>query len=188
MSTASAARVADIYAQTLLDLADEARAMETAAADLNTVATMLTQNPDFAAFLASPYFAEQTKQDLIRKVFTGRLDRLTLHFLLVLLEHERGALLPQILARFTQLYREYQGYHTVNVTVARPLSPAQTEKLARELAEALQAKVDIEVHVDPFILGGVIIRYDEQMLDNSIRGRLTRTVYQLTSPQKRQKK
>ncbi len=188
MSTAPAARVAEIYAQTLRDLADEARAVETVAADLNTVATLLTQNPDFAAFLASPYFAEQAKQDLIRKVLADRLSRLTLHFLLVLLEHERGALLPQITARFAQLYREYQGYHTVNVTVARPLRPEQTEKLARELAEALQAKIDIDVHVDPSILGGVIIRYDEQMLDNSIRGRLTRTVYQLTSPQKRQKK
>ena len=188
MSTATAARVTDIYAQTLLDLAEQSQAVDTIAAEMNTIATLLTQNPDFAAFLASPYFAEQTKQDLVRKLFTGKLDQLTLHFLLVLLEHERGALLPAMAERFRQLHRVYQGYRTVNVTVARPLGTEQTQKLARELAEALHAKVDVDVHVDPSILGGTIIRYGEEMLDNSVRGRLARTVNQLTNPQKRQKK
>jgi len=71
--------------------------------------------------------------------------------------------------------------------VARTIGKEQMEKLARELAEALNAKVDLDVHVDSSVLGGIIIRYDEKMLDNSVRGRLARTVNQLTNPQKRQK-
>jgi F-type H+-transporting ATPase subunit delta len=187
MNTGTAARVADIYAQTLLDLAQQAETVGPVAADLDTLSTLLTQNPSFGAFLASPYFDEDTKKDLLRKVWANRVQRLTLNFLLVMIDHGRGALLPLIVNRFTQLYRRYQGYETVEVTVAKPLDGPQREKLLRDLAEALQMKVDLDVHVDPAILGGVVIRYNENMLDNSVRGRLARTINQLTNPQTRQK-
>lgn len=187
MNTGTAARVAGIYAQTLLDLAKEAQTVGPVAADLDTLSTLLARDPSFGTFLASPYFSEENKKDLLRKVFAGNLQRLTLNFLLVMIDHGRGALLPLIVNRFTQLHRVYQGYETVEVTVAKPLDPPQQEKLLHDLAEALKTKVDLDVHVDPAILGGVIIRYDENMLDNSIRGRLARTVDQLTNPQTRQK-
>jgi F-type H+-transporting ATPase subunit delta len=187
MNTGTAARVADIYAQTLLDLAQQARTVEPVAADLDTVSTLLTRDASFGAFLASPYFDEETKKDLLRKVLANHVQRLTLNFLQVMIDHGRGALLPLIVNRFTQLYRRYQGYETVEVTVAKALDGPQREKLQRDLAEALKMKVDLEVHVDPAILGGVIIRYNENMLDNSIRGRLARTIDQLTNPEIRQK-
>jgi F-type H+-transporting ATPase subunit delta len=187
MTTASATRIAGIYAHTLLDLAQQSQTVEPVAADLDGVSALLKQQPNFQAFLASPYFAEQTKGDLVRRVFTGKLNSLTLHFLSVMIDHDRGAFLPHIIDRFHQLHREYQGYKPVTVTVARPRSQEQLGKLSQELAEALNAKVDLDVHVDPSLLGGVIIRYGEEMLDNSIRGRLARTIHQLTNPQKRQK-
>jgi F-type H+-transporting ATPase subunit delta len=149
---------------------------------------MLEQSPDFEAFLASPYFGEQAKRDMIRKILTGRLQPLTLHFLFVMIDHNRGRFLPQIVGRYHQLYRVYQGYQTVEVTMAQPLSDDEKEKLAKELAEAMNAKIDLDVRVDPGLLGGLVIRYGDKMVDNSVRGRLARTVHQLlTYPQKRQK-
>ena len=188
MNSGTAARVADIYARSLLDLARESRTVEAVAADLEAVSTLLAQQPDLEAFLASPYFAEQTKRDLIREVLTGRLQRMTVNFLSVLIDHNRGAILPRILERFRQLYRAYQGYETVSVTVAKSLSQEQFQKLSQELAEAMRAKIDLEVLVDPSILGGVIIRHADKMLDNSIRGRLIRTVSQVANPENRHKK
>jgi len=188
MNTATATRIADIYARSLLDLAKEAQAVETIAADLETVAALLAQEPDLEAFLASPYFAEQTKRDVIRKVLTGRLHDLTLRFLCVMIDHGRGALLPGILERFRQLHRAYQGYEAVMVTVAQGLSREQIDKLAQDLAQAMGAKIDLEVQVDPSLLGGIIIRHGDQMLDNSVRGRLTRTVSQVANPENRYKK
>jgi F-type H+-transporting ATPase subunit delta len=188
MNTATAARLADIYARSLLDLAKESRTVEAVAADLEAVSTLLAQQPDLEAFLASPYFAEQTKRDLIREVFTGRLDRMTVNFLSVMIDHNRAAILPRILARFRQLYRAYQGYESVSVTVAQSPSQEQFQKLSREVAEAMRVKIDLEVLVDPSILGGVILRHGDKMLDNSVRGRLTRTVSQVANPENRHKK
>ncbi len=67
MKSGTATRLADIYARSLLDLAKESRIVEAVAADLEVIADLLAQQPDLEAFLASPYFAEQTKRDLIRR-------------------------------------------------------------------------------------------------------------------------
>jgi F-type H+-transporting ATPase subunit delta len=187
MKTAAAARIAEVYAGALLDLAEQSHEVETVWADLDAVSTLLTQNPDFRAFLASPYFAQQAKQDVVRKLFSGRVQPLTLHLLLVMIDHDRAAMLPEIIERYRQLYRVYQGYETVSVTVAQPIDEQHKEKLTRELAEALNTKIDLDVHVDPAILGGTIIRYDDKMVDNSARGRLGRTVRQLLDLQKKGK-
>jgi len=187
MSTGTAAHLADIYARSLMDLAKQGQLVEAVAADFDAISTLLTQNPDFEAFLASPYFDEKTKRDLIRQVFTGKLQGLTLNFLSVMIDHNRGRFLPEIIGRYRQLYRLYQGYQPVDVTVAQPMSEEEMEKLSRELAEAMNVKIDLDVHVDTAILGGLIIRYGDKMVDNSVKGRLTRTVNQLLNPQKRQK-
>ena len=187
MNVGTAAHLADVYAQSLMDLARQSGLVEAVAADFELISTLLAQNPDFEAFLASPYFGEQTKRELVRKTLAGGLQRLTINFLCVVIDHNRGALVPEILGRYRQLYREYQGYQPVEVTVAQPLSDEQVEKLSRELAEAMNRKIDLDVRTDPGILGGMIVRYGDKMVDNSVKGRLTRTIHQLRNPVKRQK-
>ncbi len=76
----------------------------------------------------------------------------------------------------------------MTVTVAQSLSREQLEKLTRDLAEAMHTKIDLEVRADPAILGGIVIRHGDQMLDNSVRGRLLRTVSQIANPQNRYNK
>jgi len=187
MSTATAEHIADIYARSLMDLAVRSQSIEAVAEDLDLVSMLLEQNPDFEAFLGSPYFGEQAKREMVRRILTGRLQRLTLNFLFVMIDHNRGRFLPEIIGRYRQLYRAYQGYQTVDVTVAQPMSDEEKEQLSKDLAEAMNAKIDLEVHVDGALLGGMVIRYGDKMVDNSVRGRLSRTVHQLLNPQKRQK-
>jgi F-type H+-transporting ATPase subunit delta len=187
MNSGTAAHVADIYARSLMDLARQSGLVEAVAADFDVISTLLSQNPDFEAFLASPYFGEQAKRELVRKILTGRLQRLTLNFLSVMIDHNRGGLLPAIIGRYRQLYRVYQGYQPVEVTVAQPMSPEQIEKLSQELADAMNTKIDLDVRTDPTILGGLVVRYGDKMVDNSVKGRLARTIHQLRNPLKRQK-
>ncbi|OHB65951.1 MAG: ATP synthase F1 subunit delta [Planctomycetes bacterium RBG_13_62_9] len=188
MNAATAARIADIYARTLMDLAQESGMVEAVSDDLEAISSVLAQELDLQPFLASPYFAEETRRDLMRRVFSGKVNQLTLHFVLVMVEHDRGGLLSRSIDRFRRLYRAYQGYEPVTATVAQGLSDEQTNKLARDLAEAMKIKIDLDVQVDPSLLGGIVIRHGDKLLDNSIRGRLTRTVSRITSTEKRYKK
>ncbi len=187
MSNGAAMQIIESYAQSLLDLARQSEIIDAVEEDLETVSALLKQEPNFQAFLASPYFAEQTKRDLVRRVLAGRFNGLTLNFLSVLVDHNRGALLPEIIGRYKQFYRVYRGYQTVTAVVSRPLREDQKAKLAEDLAAALHAKVDLDVHVDPSILGGVVFRYGDKMLDNSVRGRLARTVNRIVNSENRYK-
>jgi len=187
MKAGTATHLADLYAGSLLELARDSGTIEDVSADLETLATLLAREPGFGAFLASPYFAEQTKQDLLQRVFAGKLHRITINFLDVAIDHNRGALLPQMVDRYRKLYRRYRGYEAVTVTVAQSLSREQQDQLARDLAQAMQVRIDMEVQVDPSLLGGVIIRHGDQMLDNSIRGRLLRAVRRVADPENRHK-
>lgn len=186
MNSGVVARLVETYAQSLLDLARQSAIIDVVEQDVEIVSALLEQEPSLQGFLASPYFAEQTKRDLVRKVLCGRLNDLTLNFLSVLIDHNRGAFLPEIIDRYKQLYRIHRGYQTITAVVSHPLREDQKAKLAQDLAAAMHAKVDLDVHVDPSILGGVIFRYGDKMLDNSVRGRLVRTVEQITHPERRQ--
>jgi len=186
MSHGTAALLAETYARSLLELAEQSRLVDDVQADLETLAALLAQEPSFPAFLSSPYFAEETQRDLVRRTFEGALHPMTLHFLFVIIDHNRGKLLPEMIERYRGLYRALRGYRTVTAVVARPLRDDQKTKLAQDLAAAMHAQVDLDVQVDPSLLGGVVLRYGDRMLDNSLRGRLVRTVGRIADPQRRQ--
>jgi F-type H+-transporting ATPase subunit delta len=179
----TAAHITDIYARCLLDVAAESDELEAVQEDVETLGTLLAQVPDFASFLASPYFSEQTRRDLIRKVFSDKARSITVNFLYTLIDHNRGAFLADIVERCRQLYRVRQGRREVRVTVAQPMSESQCETLLQELAATMRTRVDLDVHVNPSIIGGIIIRYGDRMLDNSVRGRLVRMLSRLKNPQ-----
>lgn len=187
MSTGRAVQIVEAYAQTLLDLARQSKIVDAVEEDLETVSTLLKQERNFQAFLASPYFAEQTKQNVVRKVLSGKINDLTNNFLSVLLDHNRGALLADVIDRFRQLCRAERGYRAITAVVSRPLPEPQKAKLAEDLAAAMSVKVDLDIRVDPSILGGVIFRYGDKMLDNSVRGRLARTVSRIVNSENRYK-
>lgn len=187
MSKGGAVQIIEAYAQCLLDLAGQSKIIDAVEEDMEGVAILLERGPGFQAFLSSPYFAEQTKRDLVRKTLAGKLNALTLNFLSVVIDHDRGRLLPEIIDRYKQLYRVYRGYQAVTAIVASPLPQDREAKMAEELGAAMHAKVDLEVRVDPSILGGVIFRYGDRMLDNSLRGRLVRTVNQIVNSENRYK-
>ena len=177
MRTADAVRIADMYARCLLELAQgTADGGDVIESDLSALSIVMTQEPAFRAFLVSPYFSESAKQELIRKVFAEKVDRMTLNFLLVVVAHHREAVLEQMIGRYRQLSQAGRGRQAVRVTVARTLSAEQQAGLSNDLAGALKAEVELDVRVEPSIIGGIVVHYAGRKVDNSIRTRLHRIV------------
>ncbi len=177
MRTGDAVRIADIYAGCLAEVArGTADKGDTVAQDLEALARVLAEEPQFRAFLMSPYFSESAKQDMLRRIFEGKVDPITLNFLLVVVGHHRESVLDQMIERFRQLTQTRHGRQAVRATVARPLSDEQQAGLTQNLTDALKAQVDLEVRVDPSIIGGIVIHYAGRKVDNSIRTRLHRIV------------
>jgi F-type H+-transporting ATPase subunit delta len=176
MRTADAVRIADIYARSLADVAQGAAGGDAVEGDLELLSAVMAHEPQFWDFLVSPYFSESAKQDMVRKVFEGKMDPITLNFLLVVVSHHREAVMDQMIRRYRELNQTRHGLQTVRATVARPLGDEQRAGLLRNLTEALKAEVELDVRVDPSIIGGIVFHYAGQKVDNSIRSRLHRVV------------
>lgn len=167
--------IARNYAETLLDLArrngGESTVDEFADA-MDDVAELLQSEPSVARFLATPRVDAESKKRAIRSAFGGRVPELLLHFLLVVIEKRRQGLLRQIADEYRALVDEARGRVRAEITLAEPAD----EALQREIVAALEAKLGKTVvprfTVEPGLLGGVLVRVGDQILDGTLRHRV----------------
>jgi F-type H+-transporting ATPase subunit delta len=175
-----ALRLGQIYAQAIYDLASEAQLVDVLKKDFDVLANVAGESKDFEKFMASPSFHQVQKKHLISEVFSGKLNELTVNLLMVAVEHERMRFLPQIIAKYNELWEAYHGLHRVKVIVSQAIESAEVERLTAGIADAIKGQVRLEVVVNPSILGGIIIRHGNKVIDNSIRNRLHLTVKEVT--------
>ncbi|MBP8302742.1 MAG: ATP synthase F1 subunit delta [Phycisphaerae bacterium] len=169
-------RLAHTYARVLFGLAEEAACLEEVREDLNLISTLMERHPDFGQVLVSPYFSLEDKRRLLHRVLSGRTAALTLEFLGLLVRRRRTALLGPIRDLYGQCLDRRNGLSDVTVTLARAPSEQETGRLSRDLESALGRPIRMKVLLDPEIVGGIVIRYDGRVIDNSLTGRLNRAV------------
>lgn len=161
------------YATALFDLASEAGAIDAVEASLAKVRAALDQSDDFKALATSPVIA----RDAAGKAVLSTADELgvdptTRNFLGVLAANRRLGELPAIIRAFRQLAARHRGETTAEVTSAHPLDDAQVDALKQSLRQRIGRDVNVELTVDPALLGGLVVRIGSQMIDSSIRTRL----------------
>jgi F-type H+-transporting ATPase subunit delta len=175
-SAGSGFRIGQVYAQAIFSLATEQKTIDDVKTDLDALMEFADKEESFLDFLASPYFNAQTKNELILKVFSDRLTELVMNFLFVVMKNGRAAYLPFMIDRYGKLW--FDNYHCCPVvaTVSEPLSVERIRNLSHQIAASIKRNIELRVVVDPSIIGGVIIRYGENVVDNSVRRRLAETV------------
>jgi F-type H+-transporting ATPase subunit delta len=172
----ASAHLAEVYARSLFELAERSKMLNAIKDDLEVVQNISAQEKDFRTLMASPYFTPDHKEQIVQKIFSGKLNDLTIDFLRVVIGHDRMVFLPQIITRFNELWEAHHGYKIVQVTVSRALSSQEAEKLSADIGRAINNKAKLQIGVNPSIIGGIIIRFGDRIIDNSIRSRLRRAV------------
>jgi F-type H+-transporting ATPase subunit delta len=172
----AAIRFGDIYAKTLFELADESHVIEPVADDFAAMKQVLDENPEFAAVMSSPWFTQQYKMELLKTLFSGRIADLAFDFLMVAATHNRLMFLPQMMEKYQELWEARQGMHSVRATVPEAASAQRVQELSSTISEILKSKIKLEVLVDPSIMGGLVFRYGDRVIDNSVRTRLHRAI------------
>jgi F-type H+-transporting ATPase subunit delta len=161
------------YAKALFQLAAEAGQVAQIRDELDALAALLDESPELAGVLLRPLqpVAERAK---VLAAVAGRLGAgvLLLRFYQVLIEHRRLVDLEAIRAEFARLADEQEGIRRAQVRSARPLSDAQLERLRRALAARVGHEVEVEVEVDPDLLGGLVAQVGDLVLDGSVRTQL----------------
>jgi F-type H+-transporting ATPase subunit delta len=164
--------IARIYADALMQASEEKGLRKTVLEELESLALILQEEEDFQTFLESPQIDKSEKKKVLEKLFRDKLGVMTLHFLDVLLDKNRQYLLRQIAREYKDLDDEKEGIITVTVTSAHKVSAELEEVFRTKLESTLGTRIRLQVELDPSLLGGIIIRYEDMVLDGSIRKRL----------------
>ena len=161
--------IREIYSEVLFELAEESGKLDQVTHDLSCVVEVLRREAEFAEIINSELIKPDDKAQMVRRVFRGKIDDLTLDFLSVLARKNRMGFLAQISEKYQMLVDTHQGRSLVEVTLANTPSDDQVAKMTDDLSNAINAKVKLAVDVDPEIVGGIIIRKDDIVIDNSIK-------------------
>jgi F-type H+-transporting ATPase subunit delta len=162
------------YASALFALAQEQGATEQVAADLARFSDMLTESADLARLVRSPAFSAEEQVKALGAVLTAAgIGGLTAQFLKLVATKRRLFAAQTMIADFGKLLDATRGVSRAEVTVAEPLSPANLEALRLALREAAgSSSVEMNVKVDPAIIGGLIVKLGSRMVDGSLRTKL----------------
>jgi F-type H+-transporting ATPase subunit delta len=160
------------YADALLSLARKANAATEWATLINAVASAVEEDLTLRRFLAAPQISASEKNAVLGKAFAGKAPPLFIKFLQKLVSNRRQVLIPDIANEYGNLLDDAEGRVHARVTVARETSTADQEAIAKELTRALKKTVVAHISVNPAILGGVVVRVGDTVMDGSVRRRL----------------
>ena len=160
------------YARALLQLANHTQQAEQMRAELEAVGQVLDANPTFGKMLADPGVSEAKRDTLIERAFRDRASPTMLNFLRLLNSKGRIALLEEIITGYDELLEEQLGNIDVDVTVAQPLTNDQLEQVRQKVSKSLGRNAVINQKVDPSIIGGLVLRVQDKLIDSSVRHQL----------------
>ncbi len=163
--------LARVYARSLFQVAREHGRLDELREQLSQFADALDQHRELAVFFFSPYFSTAEKQQALGRVLDGA-DPILLNFLNLLIENHRMPVIFRIRQEYGRLWEEENRTLPVEITSAIELDEATTESVGKKIGERTGRKVNLAARVDPDILGGIIIRVGNSILDASIRNRL----------------
>jgi F-type H+-transporting ATPase subunit delta len=162
------------YAETLLALAERhggARTREAFGEAVEVLARLVREDERIRAFLESPRVEIAEKKRVLRQALEGNAPDLFVRFALVLVEKRRAALLGQIAAAYRDLLDEMSGRVRAQVTLPHPPDDAFRGELTASLERMMSREVSAEFHSDPALVGGIVVRVGETVLDGSVRSR-----------------
>ena len=164
--------IARNYAEALLELARRADDPAGWGKLLRDVANGMQQDITVQHFLESPKISEAQKNEVFFQAFGDRVPRHFLRFLQTLVRKRRQMLIPTISEEYDKLLDIHEGRVHANVTVARETSAEDETRIAEQLSRVVGKSVVPHLNVNPAILGGVVVKIGDTVMDGSVRRRL----------------
>jgi len=163
--------IAVVYARSLFEVAKDQDKLDLVRDQLGAFTDALSENRDLQVFFFSPYFSTAEKEDGLDRVVSDA-DPVILNFLKLLIEKHRMPVLFRIRSNYDAMWEEENKLLPVHITSAVELDKAIVEQLGDRISEQTDRKVELSADVDPEILGGIVVRVGNSVLDASVRNRL----------------
>jgi F-type H+-transporting ATPase subunit delta len=163
--------IAEVYARALFEVATEQDKRDVVRDELGQFADALDESRELQTFFFSPYFSTEEKKEGLHKAVTGA-DEAVQNFLELLLENHRMPVVFRVRREYDRLWREANRLLPVEITSAVELDPSVAERIGDEIGRQTGRTVELSSTVDPEVIGGIVLRVGNSILDASIRNRL----------------
>lgn len=165
-------RAARRYAGAIFRLAQQRNEINDVARSMQVVATAVHTSPQLLTVLQHPRITRERKKEVLHHIFDESVGTDVEHLLFMLIEKERTDILPDLTVAFSRLLDEYNREVDVEATTAVPLAEAQIEALRQRLEASSGYQIRLKTSVDETILGGLIVRIGDRLIDGSIATQL----------------
>jgi F-type H+-transporting ATPase subunit delta len=165
--------IAQVYARSLFEVAEDRDKVDDVREQIGQFADALAESRELELFFFSPYFSTEEKKEGLDKALEGA-DDIVRNFLALLIENHRMPALLRVRREYDRMWREANQLLPVQVTSAIELDDAVTQQIGDEIGRQTGRKVELSTAVDPDVLGGIVLRVGNSILDASVRTRLER--------------
>ena len=165
--------MASRYAKALFDLAREADVVDVVKSELDRFDALVAQSTDLARLVRSPVFsAHEQLQALSAVLERAGIAGLTANFLKLVTSNRRLFAVRDMIKAFRELVAQHKGETTAAVTVAEQLKDEHSQALRAALKAVSGKDVDLDIKIDPAIIGGLVVKLGSRMIDTSLRTKL----------------
>jgi F-type H+-transporting ATPase subunit delta len=165
-------RVASRYAKSLIDLAIEKNVLDAIFNDITAFQKTLAQSPALLNLFKSPIVPGDKKSAIVKRIFGSSFNALTIAFFEIIIRKRREQYLPVVADAFMVQFRLLKGISLASVNTAIPLSENLMNEIRLFIEKQTGNKAEIQVSVNPNIIGGIVIQIGDKLYDASIIGRL----------------
>ncbi|MDS3862304.1 ATP synthase F1 subunit delta [Thermosynechococcaceae cyanobacterium BACA0444] len=175
MASPVSAAITEPYAEALLSLAQTQGLVSRFSEDTSLFLELLASSLELRSFISNPLTKGEAKKAVIRQLLNDKVHSYFLNFLLLLVDRRRIFVAQEIAEQYQALVRKLQNIVLAEVTTTVELTEAQREAVVHKVkAISGASQVELACHLDPSLIGGVIVKVGSQVLDASLRGQLRR--------------
>ena len=172
-------RAARRYSKALFNLARERNELDEIDASLAVVTQTASASPELMTVLHHPLITRERKKEVLAQVFSGQIQPDVQNFLFLLVERDRASIIPNVAQEFARLVDEYRMVTDAEVVSAVPLSEEQQNAVVQRLQASTGYTIRLQTRVDENILGGLVIRVGDKLMDGSVATQLQKMREQL---------
>lgn len=173
--------VVNRYATALFEIAKEQGAMIKFKEEALAIVNLLQETPEYMLLLGHPSVVEANKLEMVQEAFGGKVADEFVGLIELIIKKSRTEYLLDILMEFIKMAKEAEGILKGTITSAMPLTNKQIAQIETNLEQSTGKTLELEVTVDPSLIGGMIVRVGDKVVDGSIKGQMDTLKSQLNS-------
>lgn len=173
-------KLAARYAKALFEFAEELQKVDVISKDIELIDETFKSNEDLCFALLSPVVRTDKKISIMNGIFKDKVDDVTLRYLTLILKKGRELQINTICSEYVKIYKASKNIITLEVYSAYPLEEETLSKLREKVAGETKANIELEEHIKPDLIGGVMIKYGDYLVDASVKHSIDLLKKQLT--------